>query len=69
MKTGSLFIHEDCSVVYTPEAYNFISKKEEKQGGRYIMKHTSSTICEMMDPEGNLFKVKYMEGNQFLHFK
>ncbi|PKK30587.1 sperm associated antigen 17 [Columba livia] len=57
MKTGSLFIHEDCSVVYTPEAYNFISKKEEKQGGRYIMKHTSSTICEMMDPEGNLFKV------------
>ncbi|KAK2516801.1 Spag17 [Columba guinea] len=57
MKTGSLFIDEDCSVVYTHEAYNFISKKEEKQGGRYIMKHTSSTICEMMDPEGNLFKV------------
>ncbi|XP_065489658.1 sperm-associated antigen 17 isoform X2 [Caloenas nicobarica] len=57
MKTGSLFIDEDCSVVYTHEVYNFISKKEEKQGGRYIMKHTSSTICEMMDPEGNLFKV------------
>lgn len=33
------------------------------------MKHTSSTICEMMDPEGNLFKVKYMEGNEFLHFR
>lgn len=33
------------------------------------MKHTSSTVCEMMDPEGNLFKVKYMERNKFLHFK
>uniref|UniRef100_A0A663FH94 Sperm associated antigen 17 n=2 Tax=Accipitrinae TaxID=8955 RepID=A0A663FH94_AQUCH len=57
MKTGSLFIDEDCSAVYTHEVNNFISKKEEKQAGRYIMKHTSSTICEMMDPEGNLFKV------------
>ncbi|XP_068273423.1 sperm-associated antigen 17-like [Nyctibius grandis] len=57
IKTGSLFIDEDCSAVYTHEVYNFISKKEEKQVGRYIMKHTSSTICEMMDPEGNLFKV------------
>ncbi|XP_050750257.1 sperm-associated antigen 17 [Gymnogyps californianus] len=57
IKTGSLFIDEDCSAVYTHEVYNFISKKEEKQAGRYIMKHNSSTICEMMDPEGNLFKV------------
>ncbi|XP_009328452.1 PREDICTED: sperm-associated antigen 17 [Pygoscelis adeliae] len=57
IKTGSLFIDEDCSAVYTHEVHNFISKKEEKQAGRYIMKHTSSTICEMMDPEGNLFKV------------
>ncbi|XP_009976192.1 PREDICTED: sperm-associated antigen 17-like, partial [Tauraco erythrolophus] len=57
MKTGSLFIDEGCSAVYTHEVYNFSSKKEEKQAGRYIMKHTSSTICEMMDPEGNLFKV------------
>ncbi|KAK4832625.1 hypothetical protein QYF61_024606 [Mycteria americana] len=57
IKTGSLFIDEDCSAVYTHEVYNFISKKEEKQAGRYIMKHTSSTVCEMMDPEGNLFKV------------
>ncbi|KAM6098835.1 sperm-associated antigen 17 [Theristicus caerulescens] len=57
IKTGSLFIDEDCSAVYTHEVYNLISKKEEKQAGRYIMKHTSSTVCEMMDPEGNLFKV------------
>ncbi|XP_030327824.1 sperm-associated antigen 17 isoform X3 [Strigops habroptila] len=57
MKTGSLFIDEDCSAVYTHEVDSFISKEEEKQPGRYIMKHTSSTICEMVDPEGNIFKV------------
>ncbi|XP_064375562.1 sperm-associated antigen 17 isoform X3 [Dromaius novaehollandiae] len=59
MRIGSLFIDEDCSAVYTHEIYNnkFISKQEGKQAGRYIMKHTSSTICEVMDPEGNLFKV------------
>uniref|UniRef100_A0A8B9E807 Sperm associated antigen 17 n=1 Tax=Anser cygnoides TaxID=8845 RepID=A0A8B9E807_ANSCY len=57
IKTGSLFIDEDCTAVYTHEVYNFIRKKEVKQTGRYVMKHTSSTICEVMDPEGNLFKV------------
>ncbi|XP_072182655.1 sperm-associated antigen 17 [Excalfactoria chinensis] len=55
-KTGSLFIDEECSAVYTHEACSFTTKKG-MQAGRYIMKHTSSTICEMMDPEGNLFKV------------
>ncbi|XP_017670225.1 PREDICTED: sperm-associated antigen 17 isoform X6 [Lepidothrix coronata] len=57
IKTGSLFIDEDCSAIYTHEVYDFVSKNEEKQAGRYIMKHTSSTICEMVDPEGNTFKV------------
>nr|XP_009687952.1 PREDICTED: sperm-associated antigen 17 [Struthio camelus australis] len=58
MRRGSLFIDEDCSAVYTHEVYNnkFI-KQEGKQAGSYVMKHTSSTICEMMDPEGNIFKV------------
>ncbi|XP_065598229.1 sperm-associated antigen 17 [Cyrtonyx montezumae] len=56
-KTGSLFIDENCSAVYTHEVCNFTSEKEGTQAGRYVMKHTSSTICEMMDPEGNLFKV------------
>ncbi|XP_075620557.1 sperm-associated antigen 17 [Balearica regulorum gibbericeps] len=65
IKTGSLFIDEDCSAVYTHEVYNFISNKEEKQAGRYIMKHTSSTICEMMDTEGNLFKVM-ADGSTFV---
>ncbi|XP_074449495.1 sperm-associated antigen 17 [Larus michahellis] len=57
IKTGSLFIDEDCSAIYTHEVYDFINKKEEKQAGIYIMKHTSSTICEMTDPKGNLFRV------------
>ncbi|XP_077030356.1 sperm-associated antigen 17 isoform X2 [Agelaius phoeniceus] len=56
-KGGFLFFDEDCSAVYSHEAYDFSSKEEEKQAGRYIMKHTSSTICEMMDHEGNTFKV------------
>uniref|UniRef100_A0A8C2YEW1 Sperm associated antigen 17 n=1 Tax=Coturnix japonica TaxID=93934 RepID=A0A8C2YEW1_COTJA len=63
-KTGSLFIDEECSAVYTHEVCSFTTRMEGTQAGRYIMKHTSSTICEMMDPEGNLFKVKYMEINQ-----
>ncbi|XP_068026773.1 LOW QUALITY PROTEIN: sperm-associated antigen 17-like, partial [Melanerpes formicivorus] len=57
IKAGSLFIDEDCSAIYTHEVYNLISKNEEQQAGRYIMKHTSGTLCEVMDPEGNLFKV------------
>ncbi|XP_053826887.1 sperm-associated antigen 17 isoform X2 [Vidua macroura] len=56
-KGGFLFFDEDCSAVYSHEVYDSSSKEEEKQAGRYIMKHTSSTICEMMDPEGNTFKV------------
>ncbi|XP_030912571.1 sperm-associated antigen 17 [Geospiza fortis] len=56
-KGGFLFFDEDCSAVYSHEVFDFSSKEEEKQAGRYIMKHTSSTICEMMDPEGNTFKV------------
>ncbi|XP_064266416.1 sperm-associated antigen 17 isoform X4 [Passer domesticus] len=56
-KGGFLFFDEDCSAVYSHEVYDFSSKEEEKQAGRYIMKHTSNTICEMMDPEGNIFKV------------
>ncbi|XP_054125862.1 sperm-associated antigen 17 [Melozone crissalis] len=56
-KGGFLFFDEDCSAVYSHEVYDFSNKEEEKQAGRYIMKHTSSTICEMMDPEGNTFKV------------
>ncbi|XP_059696328.1 sperm-associated antigen 17 [Haemorhous mexicanus] len=56
-KGGFLFFDEDCSAVYSHEVFDFSSKEEEKQAGRYIMKHTSSPICEMMDPEGNTFKV------------
>ncbi|XP_051464972.1 sperm-associated antigen 17 [Apus apus] len=57
IKAGCLFIDEDCSAIYTHEVHNFISKTKEKQAERYIMKHTSSTVCEMMDSEGNIFKV------------
>ncbi|XP_032629511.1 sperm-associated antigen 17 isoform X1 [Chelonoidis abingdonii] len=58
--TGCLFIDDDCSAVYSHEIFNktqLLCKSEEKQAGRYVMKHTSNVICEMLDPEGNLFKV------------
>ncbi|XP_074839689.1 sperm-associated antigen 17 [Carettochelys insculpta] len=58
--TGCLFIDDDCSVVYSHEIFNeteLFCKHEESQVGRYIMKHTSNVICEVLDPEGNLFKV------------
>ncbi|KAG6921760.1 sperm associated antigen 17, partial [Chelydra serpentina] len=58
--TGCLFIDDDCSAVYSHEIFNktqLLCKREEKQAGRYVMKHTSNVICEVLDPEGNLFKV------------
>ncbi|EMP28178.1 Sperm-associated antigen 17 [Chelonia mydas] len=58
--TGCLFIDDDCSAVYSHEIFNktqLLCKHEEKRAGRYVMKHTSNVICEVLDPEGNLFKV------------
>ncbi|XP_075760956.1 sperm-associated antigen 17 isoform X3 [Pelodiscus sinensis] len=58
--TGCLFIDDDCSAVYSQAIFNktqFLCNQEEKQSGRYVMKHTSNVICEVLDPEGNLFKV------------
>ena len=33
-------------------------EREQLRASRYIMKHTSEVICEVMDPEGNTFQVK-----------
>ncbi|XP_053898519.1 sperm-associated antigen 17 isoform X2 [Malaclemys terrapin pileata] len=58
--TGCLFIDDDCSAVYSHEIFNktqLLCEREEKRAGRYVMKHTSNVICEVLDPEGNLFKV------------
>ncbi|XP_042311345.1 sperm-associated antigen 17-like [Sceloporus undulatus] len=62
MNKGCLFIDEDCSAVYSPEAFEkdeneFISSVEDQQMGKYFMKHNSDTVCEVMDPAGNIFKV------------
>ncbi|KAH0628595.1 hypothetical protein JD844_009950 [Phrynosoma platyrhinos] len=62
MNKGCLFIDEDCSAVYSPEAFEkdeseFISSVEDQQMGKYFMKHNSNTVCEVMDPAGNIFKV------------
>ncbi|XP_061493818.1 sperm-associated antigen 17 isoform X2 [Rhineura floridana] len=62
MNKGCLFIDENCSAVYSPEAFEksgceLISSFEDQQAGKYIMKHNCTVACEVMDPEGNIFKV------------
>ncbi|KAL7988437.1 hypothetical protein Chor_007356 [Crotalus horridus] len=58
---GSLFIDENYSAVYSPEAFekneSELSSDENQHVGKYIMKHNSKIVCEMTDPAGNIFKV------------
>uniref|UniRef100_A0A8C0AAY2 Sperm associated antigen 17 n=1 Tax=Bos mutus grunniens TaxID=30521 RepID=A0A8C0AAY2_BOSMU len=59
--TGCLHIDRDCSAIYCHESssdiYHPFQKREQLRASRYIMKHTSEVICEVMDPEGNTFQV------------
>ncbi|GAB5575432.1 sperm-associated antigen 17 isoform X1 [Prionailurus iriomotensis] len=59
--TGCLHIDRDCSAIYCHEPSNDIyhpfQKREQLRASRYIMKHTSEIICEVLDPEGNTFQV------------
>ncbi|XP_021778435.2 sperm-associated antigen 17 isoform X3 [Papio anubis] len=59
--TGSLYIDKDCSAMYCHESssniYYPFQKCEQPRAGRYIMRHTSEVICEVLDPEGNTFQV------------
>ncbi|KAM3844958.1 sperm-associated antigen 17 [Vipera latastei] len=59
---GSLFIDENYSAVYSPEAFEkneseLMSSDENQHVGKYIMKHSSKIVCKMTDPAGNIFKV------------
>ncbi|KAM6217136.1 sperm-associated antigen 17 [Rhynchocyon petersi] len=59
--TGCLHIDRDCSAIYCHEPssdmYHPFQKREQLRASRYIMRHTSEVICEVMDPEGNTFQV------------
>ncbi|XP_046941193.1 sperm-associated antigen 17 [Lynx rufus] len=59
--TGCLHIDRDCSATYCHEPssdiYHPFQKREQLRASRYIMKHTSEIICEVLDPEGNTFQV------------
>nr|XP_055168146.1 sperm-associated antigen 17 [Nyctereutes procyonoides] len=59
--TGCLHIDRDCSATYCHETssdiYHPFQKREQLRASRYIMKHTSEVICEVLDPEGNTFQV------------
>ncbi|XP_070598085.1 sperm-associated antigen 17 isoform X4 [Erythrolamprus reginae] len=59
---GSLFIDENYSAVYSPEAFEKnvsepMSSDENQHVGKYIMKHNSKIVCTMTDLTGNIFKV------------
>ncbi|XP_062049494.1 sperm-associated antigen 17 [Lepus europaeus] len=58
---GCLYIDRDCSATYCHESgndvYHPFQKREHLRASRYIMKHTSEVICEVLDPEGNTFQV------------
>lgn len=60
--TGCLHIDRDCSAIYCHESssdmYHPFQKREQLRVSRYIMKHTSEVLCEVLDPEGNIFKVR-----------
>ncbi|KAM5256062.1 sperm-associated antigen 17 [Ctenodactylus gundi] len=59
--TGCLFIDKDCSATYCHEAdssiYHPSLQQEQLRASRYIMKHTSEVVCEVVDPEGSTFQV------------
>ncbi|XP_008704587.2 sperm-associated antigen 17 [Ursus maritimus] len=59
--TGCLHIDRDCSATYCHESssdiYHPFQKRVQLRASRYIMKHTSEVICEVLDPEGNTFQV------------
>nr|XP_023417022.1 sperm-associated antigen 17 [Cavia porcellus] len=59
--TGCLHIDRDCSATYCHESsgniYHPFQKHEKLRASRYIMRHTSEVICEVLDPEGNTFQV------------
>lgn len=60
--TGCLHIDRDCSAIYCHESssdsYQPSQEREQLRASRYVMKHTSEVICEVLDPEGNIFQVK-----------
>ncbi|XP_049621975.1 sperm-associated antigen 17 [Suncus etruscus] len=59
--TGCLLIDKNCSATYSHESnsnmYHAVPKTDELRCSRYIMRHTSEVICEVLDPEGNQFQV------------
>ncbi|XP_045139651.1 sperm-associated antigen 17 [Echinops telfairi] len=59
--TGCLYIDRDCSAIYyhesNSELYYPFPKRNQLRASKYIMKHTSEILCEVMDPEGNIFQV------------
>lgn len=38
--------------------YRPFQQREQLRASRYLLKHTSEVVCEVLDPEGNTFQVQ-----------
>ena len=74
---GLLVIKEDGSCEYTSDsapgptltsdpardpALTSQRRSPRDQPGSYLMNHTADILCEVVDPEGNLFQVRQPKG-------
>ncbi|OCT93579.1 sperm-associated antigen 17 isoform X2 [Xenopus laevis] len=67
--SGSLTINQDGDAVYAPRTSSSIlgsPRQKDLPPGSYIMSHTAPVICEVLDPEGNLFQV-LVNGSTSVH--
>ncbi|XP_075449047.1 sperm-associated antigen 17 isoform X2 [Ascaphus truei] len=64
-RSGCLTIDQEGCAVYSPRTSSSAripSDQEYLPPGSYIMSHTAEVICEVLDPEGNLYQVM-VDGN------
>ncbi|KAE8621074.1 hypothetical protein XENTR_v10004672 [Xenopus tropicalis] len=67
--SGTLTINQDGDAVYSPRTSASIlasPRQKDLPPGSYIMSHTAPVICEVLDPEGNLFQV-LVDGSTSVH--
>ncbi|KAM8977770.1 sperm-associated antigen 17 [Pelodytes ibericus] len=58
--SGCLSINQEGSAVYSPQKVSPSQnhgRQDNLTAGSYIMRHTDDVICEVLDPDGNLFQV------------
>ncbi|KAM4689907.1 sperm-associated antigen 17-like, partial [Rhinophrynus dorsalis] len=67
--SGCLTINQDGCAVYSPvtsSSTRMPLPEDDLSPGSYILSHTGDVICEVLDPEGNLFQV-LVNGSTSVH--